>query len=266
MVDRLVLHLWDKGLGDLNRLRARRGLPPLRAVWDQLHHLDRVLVLTSPSFDIVGAPPPNVVYAGPQLDDPEWSAVEWAPPPGDGPLVLASLSSGFQDQAATLGRVVEALRALPMRAVVTTGPAMDPAGLGPGPEHVRVVRSAPHQRVLAHAAAVVTHAGHGTLLKALAAGVPAVCLPMGRDQADNAARLVRLGAGLRLKPGARAAAIRGAVRRVIDEPAFAERAGAFAERLHGEAGDPPIAVAELEALVAGGRPPAAEPVAVPSPA
>jgi len=29
---------------------------------------------------------------------------------------------------------------------------------------------------------VITHAGHGSVLKALAAGVPLVCMPLGRDQ------------------------------------------------------------------------------------
>ena len=39
------------------------------------------------------------------------------------------------------------------------------------------------------AAAVVTHAGHGTIMRALAHGIPLLCLPMGRDQDDNAARV-----------------------------------------------------------------------------
>jgi len=29
---------------------------------------------------------------------------------------------------------------------------------------------------------VITHAGHGTLMRALSHGLPLVCLPMGRDQ------------------------------------------------------------------------------------
>ena len=62
---------------------------------------------------------------------------------------------------------------------------------------------APHSEVLRHASAVVTHAGHGTVLKALAAGVPVVAIPLGRDQLDNAARVAHHGAGLRLKPKAR---------------------------------------------------------------
>ncbi len=74
----------------------------------------------------------------------------------------------------------------------------------------------------------MTHAGHGTVLKALAAGVPVVAMPLGRDQLDNAARVVHHGAGLRLKPKAKPDAIAKAVRRVLEEPSFsaaAERHG-----------------------------------------
>ena len=43
----------------------------------------------------------------------------------------------------------------------------------------------------------------GTVTRALAAGVPLVCMPMGRDQPDVAARVIHAGAGLRLRPGSR---------------------------------------------------------------
>lgn len=194
----LTVRLWDKGLATFNELRATYGLPPLDSVWDQLDRLDRVLVLTSPSFDIPAALPRNVHYVGPQLDDPGWAATGWRSTPGDLHLVMVALSSGFQDQLATLRRIVGALATLPVRAVVTTGLAIEPDEL-PSSPHVQIVRAAPHAEMLRHAAVVVTHGGHATLLKALRAGVPVACLPMGHDQPDNAARLVRIGASIRLR-------------------------------------------------------------------
>ena len=148
--------------------------------------------------------------------------------------MLVALSSGAQDQLAVLRRIVEGVGTLPVRAVVTTGHAIDPADV-PAAPHVRVVRSAPHSQVLAQAAAVVTHGGHGTVLRSLAAGVPAVVLPMGRDQLDNAARVVERGAGLRLKSSAKPSAIAAAVRRLLDEPRHREGAQRMAERLRAEA-------------------------------
>ncbi len=96
------------------------------------------------------------------------------------------------------------------------------------------------------ARAVVTHGGHGTVMKALAQGVPLVCLPFGRDQADVARRVTEAGAGLRLSRRS-TARIGGAVAQVLTEARFRREAAGLAEAIAAEtAGDP--AVAELEAL------------------
>jgi UDP:flavonoid glycosyltransferase YjiC (YdhE family) len=79
------------------------------------------------------------------------------------------------------------------------------------------------------------------------AGVPLLCLPMGRDQHDNAARVSHRGAGLTLPADASPDAIAAAARRLLDEPAFraaAEGLGA-AIRADEAARD---AAAALEAL------------------
>jgi len=64
-------------------------------------------------------------------------------------------------------------------------------------------------------------------MKGLVAGVPLLCMPMGRDQNDTARRGFDRGAGLWLKPSAPAARIRSAVQRLITEPRFRERAQAL---------------------------------------
>ncbi|GII94144.1 hypothetical protein [Sinosporangium siamense] len=48
-------------------------------------------------------------------------------PEGDAPLVLAGLSSSFMNQRTQLDRIAEALGTLPVRGLMTTGPAVDPA-------------------------------------------------------------------------------------------------------------------------------------------
>ena len=223
---------WRAGLDPLNATREQHGLHPLSHVWEQLDHARRVLVLSSRSFDDPSPLPPNVRYVGARLGDPGW-VEPWQAPAGDAPLVLVSLSSGAQDQLDVLRRIAAAVGTLPVRAVVTTGHAVDPADV-PAPANVQVLRSAPHSQVLAQAAAVVTHGGHGTVLRTLAAGVPALVLPMGRDQLDNAARVVARGAGLRLKPSAKPGAIAAGVRRLLDEPRHREGARRMAERLRAE--------------------------------
>src|SRR5205823_5951400 len=146
-----------------------------------------VLVLTSRAFDFVAKPlPDNVSYVGPQLDDPSWAEPWTSPWPADDtrPLLLVALSSTFQNQLDVLRRIVTATAALDVRTLVTTGPAIDPRDLPSRSPNVVVVRTAPHRAVLNQAAACLTHCGHGTTLKALAASVPLVCMPMGRDQND----------------------------------------------------------------------------------
>lgn len=100
-----------------------------------------------------------------------------------------------------LRRAVTAMGMLPVRAIVTTGRGIDPA-LIDAPPNVEVRELASHRKILEDAAAVVTHCGHGTTIKALAAGVPVVGLPMGRDQFDIAARLAHRGAGFRVHASA----------------------------------------------------------------
>ena len=216
----------------------------------QLDRAARVLVLTSPAFDFAGELPPNVRYTGPQLDDPSW-AEPWEPLPGEDPIVLVSLSSAMQDQLALLRKIVAAMATLPVRAVVTTGHAIDPADV-PAPSHVQVVRTAPHETVLAHAAAAVNHGGHGTVIKALAAGVPQLVIPMGRDQLDNAARVVARGAGLRCKPSAKPPAIAAALRRLLTEPSLRAAAAELGETIRADAQGARAAQA-LELLAAGDR-------------
>jgi UDP:flavonoid glycosyltransferase YjiC (YdhE family) len=109
---------------------------------------------------------------------------------------------------------------LPIRGVLTTGRAVDPGDI-PAPPNVQVLRAAPHRRVLAEASVVVTHAGHGIVMKALAAGVPMVCMPMGRDQKDNTARVLRLGAGIEISKRAKPIRIATAVAEVLGREQYA---------------------------------------------
>jgi MGT family glycosyltransferase len=227
--------VWNRrGLPRLNALRAELGLEPLDDFWAQIHRADRQLVMTSREFDFPATLPDGARYVGAVLDDPGWAG-SWTSPAGDEPLVLVAFSSTFQDQLGCLRRIVAALGTLPVRALVTTGPALDAGDIDP-PPNVVVVASAPHAEVLREAAAVVTHGGHGTVIKALAAGVPPVILPHGRDQADNAVRVTARGAGLAVKRTAKPAAIAAAVREAVQDPSYRERAERLGAAIRRDAG------------------------------
>ena len=238
-----------------NDARRAFGLPPLgtpQALMGQYHAADLRLIQTSEAFDFpITPPPPNLRYVGPVLDDPDWTG-EWRSPWPEAdsrPLVVASLSSTFQNQRDLLQRIIAALGTLEVRGLVTLGPAMASERFDL-PANVVAVVSAPHAQVFPHAAAVVTHAGHGTVMRALAHRLPLLCLPMGRDQDDNAARVFARGAGLRLRPSASPTRIAAAVRRLLDEPGFrasAERLG----RIIRDDAAADRAVKELEAVGRG---------------
>jgi UDP:flavonoid glycosyltransferase YjiC (YdhE family) len=68
-------------------------------------------------------------------------------------------------------------------------------------------------------------------MRALANGLPIVCIPMGRDQNDVAARVVARGAGLRLSQKASIPALRHAIQQVLDEPGFRAQADHLAQTI-----------------------------------
>lgn len=255
IVGRVGARVLDELVDPLNAERGRRGLPPVTSLHDQALRAERVLVQSSPAFDFSSPHlSERVTWVGAELDDPPWAA-SWSspwPPTDRRPLVVVALSSTYQAQESLLGRVVDALRGLDVRALVTLGPALDGVTLhGAGPlaeraaDGVVVVRSAPHAQVLAEAAACVTHCGHGTTMKALAAGVPLVCAPMGRDQNDNAARVVHHGAGVRVAPDASARRLRDATRRVLRDPRYRAAARRLGAEIRARSGcHDPVALIE----------------------
>jgi MGT family glycosyltransferase len=252
----LTLAVFRTGLPTLNQARAEFGLEPLRDGLDLVGKADQILVCSSPSYDFApGSVPANVCYVGPQLDDAASAASgdPWAGPP-DRPLVLVGLSSTVMLQEGLLQRAADALGQLQVRGLITTGPAVDPAVIV-APPNVTVTRWVRHADVLPYCSAVITHGGHGTVMKALIAGVPLVVVPLGRDQPDNAARVAHAGAGSRLRKKASVSALRTATTQVIEDPRYRAAARRMATRLAAERDDS-LAVDELEHTAAGGRGPA----------
>jgi UDP:flavonoid glycosyltransferase YjiC (YdhE family) len=228
----------------VNELRAQRGLPRLDRYSDLLARPQALLALTAEGFDYPRRDwPANVRLVG---------AVNWAPPAPEpewlgelsDPLVLATCSTERQRDKRLLHLALQALPAGGMSVVATTA-AHDP-GEFRAPSGTRVVRFLPHEAVLRRAACVVCHGGMGITQKALAAEVPVVVVPVGRDQLETARRVEVAEAGVRL-PARRLSAERllTAVREAIDCRAGAARVS----RAYAAAGGPAAAAAALEALV-----------------
>jgi MGT family glycosyltransferase len=245
----VVSRLFAPVLPDLNAARRKLGLTPLAHPFQQLEHADLFLVLTSPAFDFPASRlPPTVRYVGPQFEELLWAQPWSSPWPTNhpDPLVVVSLSTSFQQQGALLQRLMDALSEMRVRGLVTLGPTLALEEFH-APENVVIRPSAPHGQVFPQASAVVTHAGHGTVMRALVHGLPLVCIPMGRDQNDVAARVVARGVGLRLSPKASIPALRRAIQRVVDEPEFRGQAYDLAQAIAEET-QRPLAVDALQEL------------------
>ena len=120
------------------------------------------------------------MYVGPVFDDEPHSAdarsLEFGLRLGV-PLVVVSMSTSYQHQEAALALVLGALATLPVRVLVTLGHHLRVEDVAAPGERARSVRWMPHRQVFPDAALVVTHAGLGTVLAALACGAPLLCLP-----------------------------------------------------------------------------------------
>jgi UDP:flavonoid glycosyltransferase YjiC (YdhE family) len=166
------------------------------------------------------------------------------------PTVLVTLGTVYNTYSSLFSRFLEALATEPVDVICTLGDGADEAVSADAPANVRFERYLPHSSILPGCQAMLCHAGFNTMLGCLSAGVPLVCVPLGSDQEFNARRIGHGGLGLWLRDEtASAEAIRVAVRTVLHEPSFAEKARAFRD---GQATRPGFAAAirRIEALAA----------------
>ena len=127
---------------------------------------------------------------------------------------------------------VEALQGAGARVLVTIGDQRDPAELGPLPPAVRVERWVAQAELMPHTAVMVGHAGAGSTLSALAAGVPMALVPLFADQPFNARRVAELGAAIALDDEpASLPRLAQAAQELLSDPRYRDRARAIADEI-----------------------------------
>jgi len=140
------------------------------------------------------------------------------------PTVYVTLGTIWNTDLDIFRLVIEALHDH-VNLVVTVGRQNDPAMLGPQPKGVIIRSYIPQHEVLPWCDAVVAHGGSGTVLGALAHGVPLLVVPQGADQWSNAEQIVAAGAGKRLlRDELSAAAVRDCVMALLNEPSYRQAA------------------------------------------
>jgi UDP:flavonoid glycosyltransferase YjiC (YdhE family) len=211
---------------------------------------ERAAAASAPHWRAHGLPPRGVfgpLYLDPcpaALQRPEISELTVTPirltptaEPADGGAVYVTFGTVWNRDMELIRAVLAGLGHAEV--VVTLGADGDPAALGPQPANVHVHRFLAQSEILPRCAAVVCHAGAGTMLGALAHGLPLLMLPQGADQHDNAERVAAAGAGLIVAPDgvaaglARVEELRPAARRIAAELAALPAPERVVERLQG---------------------------------
>jgi UDP:flavonoid glycosyltransferase YjiC (YdhE family) len=237
-----------QGRDELNATRAALGLGPV----DRLHGgLSQALcmVATFPQLEYPRAWPPGTHVVGPIMWEPPFGRID--PPPGDEPLVLVAPSTAQDPEHRLLRAALEGLAGEPIRVLATWN--RRPL---PGPAYVaantRLVEWISYSKTMPQCELVICHAGHGTMVRALASGCPVLAVPHAGDMAENAARVDWAGAGVRLPWRLLAPrTVRLAVRHALRKRSLAERARELAAWAAGNDGS--VRAAELVERLAVSR-------------
>lgn len=216
----------ERGRDELNAARARVGLPALDYTHNGISR-ELALVATFPQLEYPRRDwDPAFEVTGPLLWERPAAAVE--PPAGDAPLVLIAPSTSQDPHGRMIAAALEGLRDEPVRVIATTNRPGRPLP-GRVPANARVVDWLSYSRTMPLCAAVVCHAGHGTVARALSCGVPVVGAPAAGDMAENASRVAWAGCGVSLpRRMVTPRGIRLAVRKLLADPEVAVRAGELA--------------------------------------
>ncbi len=214
--------LEEAGAAAAAHWRARGLEPhPLAGVFRYLYVDPCPPVLQNPEIADVAAVQPMRPAAG-EVQVTERSA--WLEDLPHRPTVYVTLGTIWNTDLDVFRLVTEALRDH-VNLIVTIGRQNDPALLGPQPRGVIIRSYIPQHELLPWCDAVVAHGGSGTVLGALAHGVPLLVVPQGADQWSNAEQIVTAGAGLRLlRDELSAVAVRDCVMALLSEPSYRQAA------------------------------------------
>jgi UDP:flavonoid glycosyltransferase YjiC (YdhE family) len=230
----------ELGRVELNRVRAQLGLSALNYFHGGISR-ELAIVATFPQLEYPRRWPAHVHVVGPLMWEPPSEDVRL--PPGVAPLVLIAPSTAQDPDQRMLRAALRGLADAPLR-VIATWNRRPPSPPLSTPANARIVEWLSYSRTMPLCDAVVCHAGHGTLARALACGCAVVACPALGDMNENAARLDWAGAGVRVphrftcpRP------LRLAVERALAEPSIRAHAAALADWL--DCHEPGAAAARL---------------------
>jgi MGT family glycosyltransferase len=215
-----------QGRAELNATRAQLGLPRVSRLHGGIS-AQLCIVGTFPQLEYPRDWGSEEHVVGPLIWEPPFGDVD--PPPGDDPLVLIAPSTAQDPEHTLLRTTLLGLARERVRVLAATNrkPIAKPVTV---PDNARLVEWISYSRSMPRADVVVTHAGHGTLARALESGCPVLAVPHSGDMGENAARIDWAGVGVRLPwrlltP----ATLRLAARRALSDGSLRVRARALSD-------------------------------------
>lgn len=174
------------------------------------------------------APPHALRFRDPSWRTPSIESGQQTPPFVY--VTFGSVAAQLDGPSQVFTEALRAVAQLDIDVLVTIGHGMDPDRLGLLPPRIRVERWVDQASVLRTASAVLCHGGGGTVIGALAAGVPIVAVPLfAEDQHINARQIEAAGAGLRADP--QHDELREALAAVLGHRHFQAAAGELARQI-----------------------------------
>lgn len=220
-------HLRDEDFSEMGVQMYRHWILPL------VKTANLVLHATDQAFDICPALlPSRHKYVGPMFWEMPDNGQEFLKKSGP-PWVLIALSTSPQPGDLTIVRTaLKALESLDFRILVTLADGHDKEELGRIAANVHVTGYTPHSKVLPHCRLVISHAGHGIVMKSMVHGIPMVLVPWGRDQPGVAARAGRLGTAVVVpKCGCSVAALFDTIQTILNDTQYQRKAQMVSSRL-----------------------------------
>lgn len=189
----------------IDRVRVEHGLPPAGAA-NLLDPPPTALLRLGCYSSQLGALPADAtpttrIVGFPMFDEGSSSRGALHPAivafleAGPAPLIFTLGTFAVEGARSFYNKASGVARALNMRAILLVGGTAEPSIDGD------ILRAgyAQHSLIFPHAAVIIQHGGVGTTGQALRAGKPQLVVPHMGDQYDHAYRVMRMGAGLRLK-------------------------------------------------------------------
>ncbi|WP_375450037.1 glycosyltransferase [uncultured Devosia sp.] len=213
---------------------VRWGLPSRSKVVDCLSPIADICQLV-PGFDFPRRElPPSFHYVGP-LRAPGEREQTSARDGDPRPLVFATLGTLQGHRVGLFRRIAKACRQAGVRLVVSHANCLTDKQAATIDAHL-VLPWVDQGELLSKADAVITNGGLNTVLEALSAGLPILCLPIAFEQPGIGARLERSGAGKVVSPKSSSRQIAMGLQEILHSKSYRQHAQQLAGELRTSGG------------------------------